>query len=61
MNVKPGTMEPTESKPRIITITGGSGSGKSHSARLLDRALAPHAASLTLDHFYLALTRPLMA
>lgn len=39
-------------EPRIISIAGGSGSGKSRLARLLHATLAPHATTLTLDHFY---------
>lgn len=39
-------------KPRLITIAGGSGSGKSHLARMLHHALSPQATVLTLDHFY---------
>ncbi|MCU0796258.1 MAG: uridine kinase [Akkermansiaceae bacterium] len=42
--------------PRIIAITGGSGSGKSYLARQLHDALAPQAIILTLDHFYLDLS-----
>lgn len=38
--------------PTLIAIAGGSGSGKSRLARTLEDALAPHAATLTIDHFY---------
>lgn len=39
-------------KPRLITIAGGSGSGKSHLAHQLQNALGDRATTLTLDYFY---------
>ncbi len=39
-------------KPRLITIAGGSGSGKSHLAHHLQNALGARASTLTLDYFY---------
>jgi uridine kinase len=42
-----------KAKPALVAIVGGSGSGKTWLTQKLEQALAPHAARLCLDDFYL--------
>ena len=45
--------KPKADKPFLVTIAGGSGSGKTWLTNKLFRGLAPHAVRLSLDDFYI--------
>jgi uridine kinase len=43
---------PATSQPKLVGISGGSGSGKSWLATAIAQALTPHCALISLDNFY---------